>query len=114
MRYLIIYLLSVLILAPVSATEMENVPRINIIDILDSYSKRTGTKFVADPRVKARVRLIGLGLDEIDQTDLNQILSMHSFVAYEKDGVVYVIPKAVEKYLGDQIETEYGARWVRE
>ena len=112
MKYLIILFLNVFLTTQVPAAEGGGVPRIDIIEILDSYAKRTGTKFVADPRVKAKVRLIGFGLDEIDKVDLNQIIVMHSFVAYEKDGVVYVLPQAVERFLGDKMESEYGQKWV--
>jgi len=82
--------------------------RTDIIHILESYSQRTGVKFVADPRIKARVNMIGLDIDEISQNNLMDILLLHAFTAYEKEGVVYVVPQAVAHY----IESEGGEVWI--
>jgi len=81
--------------------------RTDIIHIIESYSQRTGIKFVIDPRVKARVNMIGLDIDEISQSNLMDILLLHAFTAYEKEGVVYVIPQAVAHY----IESEGSEIW---
>ncbi len=81
------------------AHEATSSDRIDIIHIIDSYSKRTGAKFVTDPRVKARVNVVGLDLDELSQTNLIDILRIHAFTAYERDGVVYVLPSVVADHL---------------
>ena len=87
--------------------EPEYSERTDIIHILQAYSDRTGVKFVTDPRVKARVNMIGLKLADLDQTDINKILLLHNFIAYEKSDVVYVIPIAVENKLGKELGTKW-------
>ncbi len=93
-----------------NAHEPEYSDRTDIIHILESYSERTGVKFVADARVKARVNMIGIKLEDLDQTDINKILFLHSFVAYEKSDIVYVIPQAIEKEFGQQMGTKWHAQ----
>ena len=82
--------------------------RTDILHILESYSERTGTKFVTDPRVKARVNMIGLDIDAVTQKNLNEILNLHVFVAYERDGVVYVLPISVAKAAGFEASEIWG------
>ena len=109
MKYLCLVFLFVVIPISAFAQQLTRPDRMDILEILESYSDRTGVKFVTDPRVKARVKMIGIKLDELDQTDINKILLIHSFVAYEKGDIVYVIPMAVEKEFGKQIGTKWKA-----
>lgn len=107
MKYLILIFLSIFTSMTVSAQQIERSDRMDIHEILQSYSDRTGVKFVTDPRVKGRVKMIGIELNELDQTDLNKILLVHNFVAYEKSDIVYVIPRNIEKEFGKQIGTKW-------
>lgn len=107
MKKLLTFSVLLMISFSVNAHEPEYSERTDIIHILQSYSDRTGVKFVTDPRVKARVNMIGLKLEDLDQTDINKILLVHSFVAYEKSNVVYVIPSVLEKEFGNKI----GVKW---
>jgi len=84
--------------------------RTDIIHILESYSERTDVKFVTDPRVKARVNMVGIDIDELTQTNLMDILLVHDFTAYEKDEVVYVLPRSVADYLGSEIGEIWGSQ----
>ena len=43
--------------------------RVDIIEILDSYSERTGINFKKHFSIKARVNMIGLDMDELTQTN---------------------------------------------
>jgi len=81
--------------------------RTDILHIIQSYSDRTGVKFVTDPRVMARVNMIGLDIDEVSQTNLMDILLIHTFTAYERNGVVYVLPIIAADHLG----IEAGELW---
>lgn len=107
MKNILIVLLGLTSSLAAYSHEPEFSERTDIIHILQAYSDRTGVKFIADPRVKARVNMIGLKLADLDQTDINKILFMHNFVAYEKSDVVYVIPQAVENKLGKEL----GSKW---
>ena len=82
--------------------------RTDLNHILESYAKRTSTKFVTDSRVKARVNMVNLDIDELSQTNLMDILVIHSFTAYERDGVVYVLPQAAMDFLGEKTGQVWG------
>lgn len=75
--------------------------------ILEKYSELHGTKFVQDPRVRAIVTSSGIDLKEIDQVTLMRMLLMHDFIALEKNGVVYIMPRVSGEALGK----EYGNIW---
>ena len=83
---------------------------IPIDHVIEKYSEIHGTKFVLDPRVKAKVNLVGLSLNELTQTNLMDILLIHSFTAYEKDGVVYVLPRAAADYISSEIGEIWGSQ----
>ena len=103
MNDFILIIVIALIASPAFSHEPKLSDRIDIIHILESYSERTDVKFVTDPRVKARVNMVGLTVEELTQTNLMDILIIHNFTAYEKDGVVYVLPRAAADYLGSDI-----------
>lgn len=107
MSKIVLILLTIVFTLPASSHEPEYSQRTDIIHILDAYSEKTGVKFVADPRVKAQVNMIGLKVEDIEKVDLVEILLLHAFVAYEKNAVVYVIPKVIEAQLGAKL----GSKW---
>ena len=78
--------------------------------IIEKYAEIHGTKFVLDPRVKAKVNIVGLSLEEITQTNLMDIFLIHTFTAYEKDGVVYVLPRAAADYIISDIGEIWGSQ----
>ena len=78
-----------------------------LVGLLDQYSQSTGTKFVIDPRVRAKVTLIGIDTTNLDATTLIGILNIHGFAALTANGIVYVMPKASAGSAGEQ----YGVPW---
>ena len=78
-----------------------------LIDILNQYSESYGTKFVVDPRVRAKVSLIGIQTESINTAMLIGILNMHGFTALTSDDVVYVMPYQVAETSGDK----FGMTW---
>ena len=89
----------------------EDVGEVIPIDhLIEKYSENHGTKFVLDPRVKAKVNIVGFSLDEINQTGLMDILLIHNFIAHEKDGVVYVLPRAAADFFGEDIGKIWGSQ----
>ncbi len=78
-----------------------------LVQLLDTYSKTYGTKFVVDPRVRAKVTLIGIDSSVIDTATLIGVLNLHGYTARDKEGVVYVMPYKVSESFGDK----FGPTW---
>lgn len=76
---------------PAAAEDESGVPVHELIAIV---AKKTGKKFLVDPRVRARVTLIGQDLRTFDQSDLATVLQVHGFTAVENGGYVNVLPDA--------------------
>lgn len=83
---------------------------IELTDLIDKVAKRTGKQFIVDPRVRASVSKTGLDLDRVDYAKLLAILNVHSFAAYESNGVVKVVPDAVARQLPIPATTEIPAK----
>lgn len=81
--------------------------RFNLDVILSDFAERTGTRFILDPRVRAKVTLIGTEIDALTAKDISRILVLYGFEAYTSDDIVYVLPNG----LPDSIKGEFGPRW---
>jgi len=99
-----------LVLNSAYAHEPKFSDRTDILHIIESFSQRTGVKFVTDPRVKARVNMVSIDIDDLSQTNLMDIFIIHGFTAYEREGVVYVLPQAAADHLGSKV----GRLWSSE
>lgn len=62
--------------------------------LLAVVAKRTGKKFIVDPRVRADVTMVGAEPLSIDYATLLLVLRIHGFAAVEQGGYVEVIPDA--------------------
>ncbi len=62
--------------------------------VLAAVAKRTGKKFIVDPRVRAEVTVVGQEPTSLDYGALLLILRVHGFAAVEEGGYVHVIPDA--------------------
>lgn len=62
--------------------------------LLAVVAKRTGKKFILDPRVRADVTMVGAEPMSIDYATLLLVLRIHGFAAVEQGGYVEVIPDA--------------------
>ena len=78
-----------------------------LVELLNQYSVIHGTKFIVDPRVRAKVTLVGIDTQDIDSATLIGILNIHGFTALTSDGVVYVMPAGAAQMHVD----EFGDRW---
>lgn len=78
-----------------------------LVQLLEQYSAEHETKFVIDPRVRAKVTLIGIDPEALDSGTLIGILNIHMYVALTKDDIVYVMPYQVAEAAGDK----YGTLW---
>jgi general secretion pathway protein D len=65
-----------------------------IEELISAVAKKTGKQFMVDPRVRARVTLIGQELSTFDYPDLIAVLRMHGFASFENSGYVNVMPDA--------------------
>jgi len=84
MRFSYIRLLLVLLLTTFSysvfAQNKINID-VPIEKVILSYAESSNEKFVIDPRVKGKVRLLGQELSSLSLDDLNIILEVHNFAA---------------------------------
>jgi len=69
----------------------------DLYDIVASLSSRTNKRFIIDPRVRAIVTLVGLNARDVDYPLLLRILSVHGFSAHERDGVIEILPDALDR-----------------
>jgi general secretion pathway protein D len=67
---------------------------ITISKLIAVVAKKTGKKFVLDPRVRADVVIIGQDVTSISYGDLLTVLHVHGFAAVEDGGYVQVISEA--------------------
>lgn len=75
-------------------------------DIIQNFSKRTGRKFNIDPRVRAIPMFAGIDPDKITYEQLLATLSVHQFVTYVQDDVVFVLPDALARQLPTPVYTD--------
>jgi type II secretory pathway component GspD/PulD (secretin) len=62
--------------------------------VIAAVAKRTGKKFIVDPRVRGDVTVVGQEPTSVDYPTLLSILHVHGFAAVEQGGYVQVIPDA--------------------
>lgn len=74
------------------AVPPDSIPLSNLIA---TVAKKTGRKFVLDPRVRASVALIGVEPPRVTYDDLLIILNTYGFAAVETGGYIKVVPDAV-------------------
>jgi type II secretory pathway component GspD/PulD (secretin) len=67
---------------------------IPITKIIDSVARKTGKKYVLDPRVNAKVQLAGEDLNRISYSELLTILYVYGYAAVESGGFVLVVPNS--------------------
>ncbi len=76
---------------------------VDIHDVIASLSRRTNKRFVVDPRVRARVTLVGLGARDVTYPLFLTILGVHGFSAHERDGVIVVAPDATDRQIASRL-----------
>ena len=65
-----------------------------IADLFREYSKRTGKKFVIDPRVRATGGVIGVDTDKLTYEQLLALATVNQFVAIQEGDLTIVLPDA--------------------
>jgi general secretion pathway protein D len=74
-----------------SATQPGAVP---VEKMIAAVAKRTGKKFIVDPRVRADIVVVGQEATSMDYAALLLTLRVYGFTAVEEGGYVHVIPDA--------------------
>jgi general secretion pathway protein D len=67
---------------------------IPVAKLVGIVAKKTGKKFVLDPRVLANVIIVGQEANTFSYSDLLTVLHVHGFAAVEDGGYVQVVPDA--------------------
>ena len=78
--------------ATVSNEHVEN--GVSIAHLIATVAKKTGKKFVIDPRVHGEAAILGQDPSNISYGDLLTVLHLHNYTAVEFGGYVNVIPDA--------------------
>ena len=68
-----------------------------IEEIINNYAKSSGEKVLIDPRVKARVNLYGMPVQDINFDILTTILKTHNFSWYRSGNLLVIVPTNVMK-----------------
>jgi len=71
----------------------ESTTGVEIDKIIASVAKKTGKKFVVDPRVRAQVNIEGVSIENIGYPELLTVLAVHGFAAVNEGNLVEVVPE---------------------
>ena len=109
-------LLLILASLPLAATAAEPTPCESVrpasadypelADIIKSYSKRTGKKFIIDPRVRAIPGYAGIDPDKITYEQLLATLTVNQFASVVQGDVTIVVPDAAARQLPTPVYTD--------
>jgi general secretion pathway protein D len=67
---------------------------IPLAKIIQGVARKTGKKYLIDPRVHAQVQLIGQDISSITYSDLLSILMLNGYTAVDEGGYIMVLPDA--------------------
>jgi len=77
-----------------------------LADIIKAYARRTGKKFIIDPRVRAMGGLAGIDPDKISYEQLLALTSVHGFVAVQQGDLVVVTVDAAARQQPTPVYTD--------
>jgi len=81
-------------------------PYMELIDIIQSFSKRTGRKFNIDPRTRAIPIYAGIDPNKITYEQLLATFTVHQFASFVQGDVVIVVPDASARQLPTPVHTD--------
>jgi general secretion pathway protein D len=92
-------------------------PYLELMDIIQGFSKRTGRKFNIDPRLRAIPMYAGIDPNRLTYEQLLATFTVHGFASIVQDDVVIVVPDASARQLPTavHIDTNFKAvddEWV--
>lgn len=89
-----------------SPASKDSVP---ITQVIASTAKKTGKKFLLEPRVTGDVTVIGLDPNGLDYPTLLSVLQLHGFVAIDDGKYVRVVPDSYARQLSAPVITGDGS-----
>jgi general secretion pathway protein D len=105
-----------LVALPLGAVAAEPTPRESgcsdaretpeLADVIQAYAKRTGKKFIIDPRVRAIPSFAGIDVDKITYEQLLATLTVNMFAAVAQGDVILVVPDANARQLPTPVYTD--------
>jgi general secretion pathway protein D len=98
-----------------SASESSSEGGVPLAHLIALVSKKSGKRFVVDPRVRAEVTVLGQDPSSVSYGDLLTILEVYGFTGVEGGGYVRVIPDANVRYMAPLIsgkEAHPDSEWV--
>jgi general secretion pathway protein D len=78
-----------------SAERVEN--GVPFSKLIATVAKKTGKKFIVDPRVHGEAGIVGQDTSNVSYSDLLTILHVYGYTAIESGGYVSVVPDAVAR-----------------
>ncbi|MBC8025730.1 MAG: hypothetical protein H7Y89_07050 [Steroidobacteraceae bacterium] len=77
-----------------------------LADVIARYAKRSGKKFIVDPRVRAMGGLIGIDADKINYEQLLALAHVHMFVMVPTGDLIVVMPDANARQMPSPVYTD--------
>jgi general secretion pathway protein D len=71
--------------------------RVPFSKLIAAVAKKTGKKFIVDPRVHGEAGIVGQDTSNVSYSDLLTILHVYGYTAIESGGYVSVVPDAVAR-----------------
>ena len=75
-------------------------------NLIDSFSKRTGRKFIIDPRVRFNASFAGIDPDKITYEQLLATLATNMFATYTNDDYIVIVPDANARQLPTPVHSD--------
>ena len=92
---------------PLAAVAEDSVPAgPDLTELIQRFAKRTGKKFVVDPRVRGIPAVAGIDPDRLTYTQLLSILNVNMFATVEQGDLVLVVPDANARQLPTPVYTD--------
>jgi len=82
-----------------SASPSAETRGVELEKVIADVAKKSGKKFIVDPRVRAQVTMIGASPANADYAALLGVLEVHGFAAVESGGFVHVVPAGDMRFL---------------
>jgi general secretion pathway protein D len=106
MKSILCLLTTLLVTNTAVAADEPDSSGIPIEKIIDSVSHKINRKFLVDPRVQARVHLVGEEPAQVSYNELQTILELHGFITAESGGYVLVLPDANARQIAQPLLTK--------
>ena len=101
---------------PLAAAAQEPAPRESpgsatvqypeLVEVIQNFSRRTGKKFIIDPRTRANAVLVGIDPDNITYEQLLATLAVNYFATVVQGDVIVVVPDAGARQLPTPVYTD--------